>query len=82
MKLYHRGDIKLRINSESNYICRKPSLLFITNFDYIFVYFIGEFDMRTGKASIASKKLLNITKIGSQPTSKKGEGFYETPKYG
>ena len=55
MKIGHTRDIKLRINNERNYICGKPTTLFITNFDDLFVSFTGGFDMNTGKTVISKK---------------------------
>ena len=67
MKRDQTRDIKLRINNETNYICGKPTPLFITNFDDLFVSFTGGFDMNTGK-TVISKKMLIFTKCKSAPT--------------
>ena len=69
MKIDQTRDIKLRINNERNYICGKPNLLFITNFDDLFVSFTGGFDMNTGK-TVISKQMLIFTKCKSAPTTK------------
>ena len=62
MKIDHTRDIQLRINNEKNYICRKPSALFITNSDDLFVSLTGGFDMITGK-TVISKNNVNFYKM-------------------
>ena len=80
MKIDHTRDIKLRINNERNCICGKPNPLFITNFDDLFVSFIGGFDMNTGK-TVFSKNNVNYYKLQVGTDNKiRLNGFYETPK--
>ena len=81
MKKDHTRDIKLRINNERNCICEKPSPLFITNFDDLFVSLIGGFDMNTGK-TVIFKNNVNYYKMQVGTDNKiRVNGFYETPKY-
>ena len=80
MKIDHTRDIKLRINNERTYICGKPTPLFITNFDDLFVSFTGGFDMNTGK-TVISKNSVNYYKMQVGTDNKiRVNGFYETPK--
>ena len=78
MKIDHTRDIKLRINNERNYICGKPNPFLITNFDDLFVSFIGGFDMNTGK-TVNLKNIVDYYKTQVGTDNKiKVNGFYET----
>ena len=80
LKIDHMQYIKVRMKNERNYICGKPSHLFITNFDDLFVSFTGGFNVNTGKTFI-SKNNGNFYKMQAGTDNKiRVNGFYETPK--
>ena len=79
LKIDNTRDIKLRIKNERNFICGKPTPLFITNFDDLFVSFTGGFDMNTGK-TVISNNSVNYYKMQVGTDKIRVNGFYETPK--